>query len=83
MVHGGILSTLLDELMAQCLIKSGIKVVTADMKVRFLKPAPLGIPLIITGTRVGGRNHFHFTKGTVRLSDGVVLAEAEGRYAEC
>lgn len=81
--HGGILSTLLDEIMAQCLILGGIRVVTADMSVRFLRPAPLGIPFTVSGVRVGGRRHLHLTRGTIRSADGVVFAESEGRYIEC
>jgi acyl-coenzyme A thioesterase PaaI-like protein len=69
--------------MAQCLIRSGVRVVTADMTVRFFKPAPLEQPLTIRGFRVGGRKNLHFTQGTVSLPDGTVVASAEGRYAEC
>lgn len=82
-VHGGILSTLLDEVMAHAVIASGVQVVTADIRVRFLRPAPVGFPLTIAGNRTGGRNHLHLAKGVVMMPDGTVLAEAEGRFAEC
>jgi 7,8-didemethyl-8-hydroxy-5-deazariboflavin synthase CofG subunit len=81
-VHGGLLSTLLDEIMAQSLIGAGMQVVTADLRVRFLRPAPVGVPLQIKGTRTGQRARIHFTRGTVMTLDGCVLAEAEGRFAE-
>jgi uncharacterized protein (TIGR00369 family) len=81
-VHGGLLSTLLDEIMAQALIGAGVQVVTADLRVRFLRPAPVGVPLQIKGTRTGQRARIHFTRGTVMTLDGCVLAEGEGRFAE-
>lgn len=37
-VHGGILSTLLDGAMTNCLFAHGIKALTAELKVRFLAP---------------------------------------------
>ncbi len=82
-VHGGILSTLLDEVMAQCLLELGLRVVTADMRVRFLKPAPIGFPLTVVGNWVGSRSRIHFTTGSVQAPDGTVFAQAEGRFSEC
>ncbi len=83
LVHGGILSTLLDEVMAHAIIATGAQVVTADMHIRFVRPAPIGFPLTIVGNRTGGRIHLHLAKGVVMMPDGTVLAEAEARYAEC
>lgn len=82
-VHGGLLSTLLDEAMAHSLNGAGLQVVTADLRVRFLRPVPVGLPLTVTGTRTGNRQRIHFARGTVTGPDGVLLAEAEGRFAEC
>ncbi|RCK80413.1 MAG: 1,4-dihydroxy-2-naphthoyl-CoA hydrolase [Candidatus Ozemobacter sibiricus] len=82
-VHGGLLSTLLDEAMAHCLNGAGRQVVTADLRVRFLRPVPVGLPLTVTGTRTGHRQRIHFARGTVTGPDGTLLAEAEGRFAEC
>ncbi|MEW6712027.1 MAG: radical SAM protein [Candidatus Riflebacteria bacterium] len=81
-VHGGILSTLLDESMAYALMDGGIKVVTADIRVRFHRPSPVGISLKFIATRVGQRKNLHFARASVLLPDGTVLAEAEGRFAE-
>ncbi|NKB68847.1 MAG: hypothetical protein GKR89_17415 [Candidatus Latescibacteria bacterium] len=41
-VHGGILSTLLDEVMAHVLIRAGKKAVTARMEVQFKRIARVG-----------------------------------------
>ncbi len=83
-VHGGILSTLLDESMAYAVMGAEMKIlaVTADIRVRFLRPAPIGVPLKFVATLVGQRKNLHFARASVILPEGSVLAEAEGRFAE-
>lgn len=81
-VHGGILSTLMDEAMAYAVMDNRITAVTADMRIRFHRPTPVGIPLKFVATRVGQRKNLHFARASVILPDGTVLAEAEGRFAE-
>ncbi|MBU1107204.1 MAG: radical SAM protein [Candidatus Riflebacteria bacterium] len=83
-VHGGILTTLLDESMAYAVMGAELKIlaVTADMRVRFLRPAPVGVPLKFVATLVGQRKNLHFARASVILPEGTVLAEAEGRFAE-
>ena len=81
-VHGGMLSTLLDEAMAHAVMGDDTLAVTADIKIRFHRPAPVGLPLKFIATRVGQRKHLHFARSSVVSPDGTVLAEAEGRFAE-
>lgn len=45
MMHGGILSALLDGAMTQCLFARGAAGVTARLIVRFLRPVAVGIPV--------------------------------------
>ncbi len=44
-VHGGIISTILDELQVYAAGGRGYKTVTAKIEVRFLKPVKVGIPI--------------------------------------
>ena len=83
-VHGGILSTLLDEAMAYAVMgaEKNILAVTADMHIRYLRPTPVGVPLKFAATLTGQRKNLYFARGSVILPDGSVLAEAEGRFAE-
>jgi acyl-coenzyme A thioesterase PaaI-like protein len=37
-IHGGVISALLDAAMTHCLFHQGIRAVTGDLRVRFLKP---------------------------------------------
>jgi acyl-coenzyme A thioesterase PaaI-like protein len=39
-LHGGIISALLDAAMTHCMFNQGIQAVTAELRVRFLKPVP-------------------------------------------
>ncbi|MEW6381381.1 MAG: PaaI family thioesterase [bacterium] len=48
-VHGGIISTLLDEAMVNLAYRLGFPVVTAHLEVRFKKPALVGEPILIEG----------------------------------
>jgi uncharacterized protein (TIGR00369 family) len=48
-VHGGILSTLLDEAMGKLTVSLGIPAVTAEMTVQFKTPAAPGEELFVSG----------------------------------
>jgi uncharacterized protein (TIGR00369 family) len=63
-VHGGILSSLLDEAMAKLAFNLGLQVLTAEITVKFKAPAKTGEELSISG---------RLTQDTKRL----VLAEAK------
>ena len=74
LVHGGIISTLLDEAMAKLVYKLGYNAVTASLEVRFKKPVPILEPLLVYGeiTQVTQR----LVKAMARMTreDGTVLA---------
>jgi acyl-coenzyme A thioesterase PaaI-like protein len=74
-VHGGILSTLLDEIMGGYLYHKGLNAVTARLDVRFRQPTPINIPLTVTGRIVSQKRSFYEMKGEVTLPDGTVTAE--------
>ncbi len=66
LVHGGIISTLLDEAMAKLVYELGYEAVTASLEVRFKKPAPIFKPLLVHGeidgdcqSRLGIEGGFH------------------------
>lgn len=46
-VHGGIISTILDEAMVKASILNGIDAVTAEITVRFRRPLFIGTPCIV------------------------------------
>jgi uncharacterized protein (TIGR00369 family) len=77
-VHGGILSTILDEAMGWAAIFNGKKTVTGKLEVRFRRPAKVGQTLSVKGwlAREGGR--FIVTKAEARDPNGNIVAEATG-----
>ncbi|MBN2432574.1 MAG: PaaI family thioesterase [Acidobacteria bacterium] len=71
-VHGGILATLMDEIMAHALLRRGMgSAATARMEVVFRHPARTGVELRICGRveDVSGR----------RITTTAVIADADGR----
>jgi uncharacterized protein (TIGR00369 family) len=79
-VHGGILSTLLDEAMAHCLRSSGTSGVTASLNVRFRKPAPTGSTLVVEAFLCSRDRRALRLQAYARGEDGTCYAEAEGVY---
>lgn len=81
-VHGGILTTMLDEAMAKCLILSGgERAVTAKLEVRYRHPAPVGDALTVSGWEESRRGHFVHMKAAVLLSNGTVAAEGTAQMS--
>jgi acyl-coenzyme A thioesterase PaaI-like protein len=52
-VHGGIISTILDEAMAWATAHAGVWAMTGEMRVRFRRPLNIGEPTVVTA-RVSG-----------------------------
>ncbi|MHB9131875.1 MAG: PaaI family thioesterase [Armatimonadota bacterium] len=79
-IHGGIIATLLDEIMARYVWTKAGPAATAKLEVRYRRPAPVGrrieIRGWITAERRGGRAFE--TAAVARLEDGTILAEATG-----
>lgn len=80
-VHGGIISTLLDEVMAGYIHARGHNAVTARLDVRFKKPTPIGEPLTITGKIISQRGNMIELSGAIELSDGTITAQGKATVA--
>ncbi|ACM19526.1 acyl-CoA thioesterase [Geotalea daltonii FRC-32] len=82
MVHGGIITTLLDEASAWALMaRHGKLGVTREMTVRFLKPVLTGQELTIEACIVEFDSKTAAVKGTVKNSEGEILAESSCSWA--
>lgn len=80
LLHGGIISSLLDEVMAKAVLAEGIPVVTSRLAVEFKKPAPVGEKLRLEGMMTGHKSRAYFTSGRLLGEDGRLVAEASGVY---
>ena len=78
--HGGIVATLLDEVMAWSLVAEDNWGVTARLAIDYRRPTPIGTPLRAEGWIVRSRRRLVDTAGQVVDEDGVVLATAKGLY---
>ena len=79
-VHGGILATLMDEVMANCLWLRGIPAVTAKMSLRYREPVPVGQRLLIYGQLVQERPKIAMAEGWITTANGARLVDASGTF---
>jgi uncharacterized protein (TIGR00369 family) len=78
--HGGIIATLLDEVMAWAPSSDDSWAVTAEMSIRYRSPASPGEELVAEGRVVEQRRRIYEVRGEVRAADGRLVAEGKGRY---
>jgi uncharacterized protein (TIGR00369 family) len=78
--HGGIIATLLDEVMAWSLVAQDNWGVTARLAVTFRRPVPVGQPIRAEGWIVRTRRRLVDTAGQVVDARGTLLASAEAVY---
>jgi uncharacterized protein (TIGR00369 family) len=80
-VHGGIVMTLLDEVMtwAAILVKRRV-CVAAEMTTRLKKPVGLGESIRVEGRTAAEKSRLVLTEGRVFDGKGTLLAEATGKY---
>jgi len=77
-VHGGILSALLDEAMAKLTVSLGIPAVTAEISVRFKTPAAPGEELFVSGRLTHETRRL--IKAEAKIERGpILIAEAKGK----
>ena len=78
--HGGIIATLLDEAMSKANRQFGVLAMTRQMEVEYLKPVPLGAPLLLTGRHANSSGRKHHCEAQLANKDGVALARAQGLF---
>jgi acyl-coenzyme A thioesterase PaaI-like protein len=83
-LHGGIAAALLDEVAGRTVLgDTALRFfVTMKMELRYRKPVPTGVPLVIRGELVRDRGRFVETRGAIFLPDGSVAVEADVLVAE-
>lgn len=80
-VHGGILATLLDEVMTWAAILSVRRVcVAAELTTRLKQPVRVGARLRVEGWVARKSSRLILVEGRILDERGAVMAEAEGKY---
>jgi acyl-coenzyme A thioesterase PaaI-like protein len=81
-LHGGIISALLDEVMIKSILARNILSVTASIEVKFKQPIRIGDKLLLEGKIVGDKGKIITTEGKVLKEDNTVAALAFGKYVK-
>lgn len=79
-VHGGILSTILDEVMGRMFFVQGEQVVTAELQVRFRQMVKVGQELFFRAEMIKDRGRIIEVQATACFKDGQVAADAQGKF---
>ena len=79
-IHGGILSTLLDEaLIWACYVKTDRFGVTAEITVRYLKPLIVYTPCVVQGRMVEDKAKIWLAEAEILDQEGHAYARAKGK----
>ncbi len=79
-MHGGLISTILDEVMAQWLWRRNKPAVTAEMNIRFLKPVPIGEQVTAAAECSEERGRIVKMTAELVLKDGNIAAKAAAKF---
>jgi uncharacterized protein (TIGR00369 family) len=82
MTHGGIISTLIDEVCGWTIIThmGGRLGFTSEMTVRYIKPVPTNAEIIAQGRIIEEDGKYVRVSASIHSSDDVLLAKGECRY---
>lgn len=81
-LHGGIISTLLDETMSKANRALGLTTMTRHLEVEFRSPVPSGKPIRIEGRVVRSDGRKHWAEAAIFSESGVLLAHGKGLFVE-
>lgn len=79
-VHGGIIATLLDEVMAKVSRFGGEHAVTAELTVEYKRPVPVDEDIVVEGWEEKTSERNRFRVGEIRDASGVVLARGRAKF---
>jgi uncharacterized protein (TIGR00369 family) len=81
-LHGGVISGLLDAAMTHCLFHHGVQAVTADLHVRFIEPVPCEAPLEVKAWLVSVKPPLYGVAAEL-ASGQQVVARGEAKFMRC
>jgi uncharacterized protein (TIGR00369 family) len=81
-VHGGIVATLLDEVMAKVSRFEGDHAVTGELTVEYVRPVPVDKDVIVEGWEIERNGRNLLRQGEIRDPSGAILARGKGRFVQ-
>ena len=79
-VHGGIIFSALDDVMANVLYLQNIKAHTARCEIRYRQALAVGDTIFLKGWIESQRKRLVLLKGEARLADGTLIADSEASF---
>jgi uncharacterized protein (TIGR00369 family) len=79
-LHGGILSALLDEVMIRSVLALGIYTLTSEINVKFKKMVKIGDRLSLEGRLIEDKGRVLLAEGKITNQKNEVVAEGEGKF---
>lgn len=80
-LHGGVVSSLLDSAMTHCLFHQGVEAVTGDLHVRFVKSVPCDARMELRARLLKASPPLYRLRGEL-IIDGQTMAWAEAKFME-
>ncbi len=78
-VHGGIISAIIDEAMVKAATMQGIPAMTAEITVRFKRPLMVGEKAIVEATIMKMNKKIIETSAKIEKKDGTLIAEGQAK----
>ncbi|TFG93625.1 MAG: PaaI family thioesterase [Candidatus Atribacteria bacterium] len=80
-VHGGILFSILDEIMGRtAIVVKGVMTLTVEINVKYRTKAPIGKKIIFTAKMTKDLGRMIEAQAQAHLEDGTLLTEAKGKF---
>lgn len=81
LTHGGIVYSVLDDVMANWLYLKGIRAHTARCEIRYRQPLAIGTPVLLEGRLLRQKGKVAFMQGLLlKADDTSLVAEAEASF---
>ena len=79
MVHGGVLSSILDGAMGNCMFAHGLATVTVELTTKFRHPVMIGQQALVSARIIRHSHPLYLLEAEI-VQDGTVKATAKGKF---
>ncbi|NLH38848.1 MAG: PaaI family thioesterase [Elusimicrobia bacterium] len=81
LLQGGVIASLMDSAMTNCLFYHGVSAFTAELSVKYRKPVHCGRKMLVTAKIEKSWNPLHFLSSSM-FQEGELVAEATAKFME-
>lgn len=78
-VHGGIVATLLDEALTECLVNRGVRGITARLNIRYRRPVDVGVEAVVRARLVREEGPLYVVEAELSQA-GRIRAVADAKF---